>query len=157
MLRDKSQSDGYQSYEDVRFFKQLNNFSYKNFTSDVKLRACNEKVSLLTVVLMYSNSLPAQDKDMAEIKTMIESIIEMIYSEMSLCTSNNDDLKSKVADVLVEQFNRLVENYNAHLSILKCGQFSESVIDTIKRTLWNFFDKRDLEDYREKMMPIIED
>ena len=39
------------------------------FLNDESLRASKEIVSLFTVVLLYSNSLPAQNKDLAEMKT----------------------------------------------------------------------------------------
>lgn len=151
-IRDKSKSAGFQSHEDLEFFKKLKTFKFKHFTNEETLRSIDDRVSLFTVVLMYCNSLPAQNKDMAEMKTMVESIIEMVYSEMNLCTSNKDSLNGKVADILIDQFNRLVENYKAHAAELKRGNFSEQVISSIQRTLWSFMDKRDLESYKDKMV-----
>lgn len=151
-IRDKSKSAGFQSHEDLEFFKKLKTLKFKNFTNEPTLKDLTEKVSLFTIVLMYCNSLPAQNKDMAEMKTMVESIIEMIYSEMNLCTSNKDSLNGKVADILIEQFTCLIDNYKAHQEELKRGNFSEQVISSIQRTLWSFMDKRDLEDYKDKMV-----
>ena len=56
------------------------------------------------------------------------------------------------SDILVEQFNCLVANYQAHQDDLKRGNFSEQVISSIQRTLWSFMDKRDLESYKDKMV-----
>lgn len=147
-IREKSKSAGYQSYTELAFFKKLDTFKFKHFVSENALKDVDDKVSLFTLVLMYCNSLPAQNKDMAEMKTMVESIIEMVYSELNLCTSNKDSLNGKVADVLIEQFNRLIENYNAHM---ERTNFAEHIIGSIQRTLEKFMDNRDLEDYKDKM------
>ncbi|MDO5478606.1 MAG: hypothetical protein Q4G23_05515, partial [Clostridia bacterium] len=89
---------------------------------------------------------------MAEMKVLVESIIEMVYSELSTCISNNKDaLNMKVADVLVEQFNDLVKNYADHKDVLKCGKFSDRVVDSIQGTVRSFMRKRDLEQYIDKM------
>ncbi len=150
-VRDKSRLAGFQSHEELEFFKRLKSFRFKRFSNDNELRASDERVSLFTVVLMYCNSLPAHGRDMAEMKTMVESIIEMVYSEMNICTSNKDSLNGKVANVLAEQFNCLLDNFKEHQKELKNGNFSEQIIGSIQRTLWSFMDKRDLDSYKDKM------
>lgn len=165
-LRNENQDSGFRNFEELEFFKSLKKFTFKKFVNDEALRASKEIVSLFTIVLMYSNSLPAQNKDLAEMKTMVEAIIEMIYSEIILCASNSDSVDGRVAGVLVDQFNLLIENYNAHKDILCCGIFSEQVIHSIRRALCGFFRNNensirsrqtDLKSYIEKLSELDED
>ncbi len=151
-LRVKNTYAGFRSHEDIEFFKKLDKFRYENFTDNKVLKACDSRVSLFTVVLMYCNSLPANEKDMTEMKTMVEAIIEMVYSEMQLCAHNRDSLLGQVAEILVSQFNLLIDNYNAHIELLKCGVFSEQVIGSIRRTLSGFFRNRDLESCADQLV-----
>lgn len=150
-LRNKNESAGFRSHNDVEFFKRLKQLRYKKFTNNEILKASDEKVSLFTIVLAYCNSLPVQKKDMAEMKTMVEAIVEMLYSEMQICTSNKESLYGRVADVLVEQFNCLIDNYNNNQAVLKCGIFSDQVIGSIRRTLSSFMSRCDVESYIDKM------
>ena len=110
-LRRKNEEAGFRSHEDIEFFKQLKELKFRKFINDEKLNGVDDCVSLFTIVLMYCNSLPVQNKDMSEMKTMVEAIIEMVYSEMRICTANDDALLGKVADVLAEQFNCMMNNY----------------------------------------------
>lgn len=153
-LNKESNADGFQTYEELEFFKKAKTLKYRHFSDEKTLRETAEAVSLFTIVLMYSNSLPASCKDMPETKIMAESIVEMICGELSACTPNIDSLYAKTADILVEQFNCMIDNYMSHEPELKCGRFSERVIDLISGTVWKFLDDHNLRAYKDKMKSI---
>ena len=75
----------------------------------------------------------------------------MIYSEMRICTANEDSLLGKVADILVDQYNCLMENFKAHEEVLCCGMFSEQVCEAIYRTVCGYLTKKDLESYTDRI------
>ena len=156
-LRRKNEESGFRSHEDIEFFKKLKELKFRRFINNVELNAVEDRVSLFTVVLMYCNSLPVQNKDMAEMKTMVEAIIEMIYSEMRICTANEDALLGKVADVIADQFNCLMDNFKKHDKVLRLGMFSEQVCEAIYRTICGYFTKKDLENYKDKLVAPEED
>ena len=151
-LRRKNEEAGFRSHEDIEFFKRLKELKFRRFVNNTELNGVDDLVSLFTVVLMYCNSLPVQNKDMAEMKIMVEAIIEMIYSEMRICTANEDALLGKVADVLVDQFNCLMDNFKNHENILRLGMFSEQVCEAIYRTICGYLTKKDLESYKDKLI-----
>lgn len=151
-LRRKNEESGFRSYEDIEFFKRLKELKFRKFVNNTDLNEVDDRVSLFTVVLMYCNSLPVQNKDVSEMKTMVEAIIEMIYSEMRICTANEDALLGKVADMLVDQFNCLMENFNKYDKALRMGMFSEQVCEAIYRTICGYLTKKDLESYKDKLI-----
>lgn len=150
-LRRKNEESGFRSHEDIEFFKNLKDLKFRRFVNNPALNSVDDRVSLFTVVLMYCNSLPVQNKDMAEMKIMVGAIIEMIYSEMRICTANEDALVGKVADVLVDQYNCLMDNFKKYSTALRCGMFSEQVCEAIYRTVCAYFTKKDVENYKDKM------
>lgn len=156
-IRRKNEEAGFRSHEDIEFFKSLRELKFKKFINNLELNSVDDRVSLFTVVLMYCNSLPVQNKDMAEMKTMVEAIIEMIYSEMRICTANEDALLSKVAEVIVDQFNCMMENYKKFYKTLRCGMFSDQVCEAIYRTICSYMDKKDLESYKKQLIVPEED
>lgn len=156
-LRRKNEESGFRSHEDIEFFKQLKELKFKRFINKSELNDIEDRVSLFTVVLMYCNSLPVQNKDMAEMKIMVEAIIEMIYSEMRICTANEDALLAKVADFIVDQYNCFMGNFKNYSRNLRCGMFSEQVCEAIYRTICSYFTKKDLENYKDKLTAPEED
>ena len=151
-LRRKNEESGFRSHEDIEFFKKLKELKFRRFVNNAELNEVDDRVSLFTVVLMYCNSLPVQNKDMAEMKTMVEAIIEMIYSEMRICTANEDALLGKVADIIADQFNCLMDNFKKYDKILRLGMFSEQVCEAIYRTICGYLTKKDLENYKDKLV-----
>jgi hypothetical protein len=152
-LRSKNEESGFRSHEDIEFFKKLQAFKFRKFVNNSTLNEAEDRASLFTVVLMYCNSLPVQNKDMAEMKIMVEAIIEMIYSEMRICTANEDALLGKIADILVDQYNCMMDNFKKYTDILRLGMFSEQVCEAIYRTICGYLAKKDLESYKEKITP----
>lgn len=151
-VRKKNEDSGFRSHEDIEFFKRLKELKFRRFVNNAALNEVDDRASLFTIVLMYCNSLPVQNKDMAEMKTMVEAIIEMIYSEMRICTANEDALIGKVADIIVDQYNCLMDNYKKYGAVLRCGMFSEQVCEAIYRTVCGYFTKKDVEYYKDKMV-----
>ncbi len=151
-IRIKNEESGFRSHEDIEFFKRLKELKFRKFVNNVELNEVEDRASLFTIVLMYCNSLPVQNKDMAEMKTMVEAIIEMIYSEMRICTANEDALLGKVADMIADQFNCLMDNYKKYNQVLRLGMFSEQVCEAIYRAICGYFRKKDLENYKDKLV-----
>ncbi len=151
-LRVKNEESGFRSYEDIEFFKMLKELKFRRFLNNPELNSVDDRTSLFTIVLMYCNTLPVQNKDMAEMKTMVEAIIEMIYSEMIICTANEDALLGKVAELLIDQFNCMVANYKKYNKILRIGMFSEQVYEAIYRTVCGYFAKKDIDGYKDKLI-----
>lgn len=156
-LRIKNKAAGYRSYDETEFFKMLKEFTFRKVINNPELAASNDQVSLFTVVLMYCDSLPAQNKDVAEMKTMVEAIIEMIYSEVQSCIASSDTLASKVAGILAEQYNMLIENYKQHSAVLDKGIFSDDIVSSIYRTVCKYFEKNDVEIFIDKLAKPEED
>lgn len=156
-LRIKNKAAGYRSYDETEFFKMLKEFTFRKVINNPELAASNDQVSLFTVVLMYCDSLPAQNKDVAEMKTMVEAIIEMIYSEVQSCIASSDTLASKVAGILAEQYNMLIENYKQHSAVLNKGIFSDDIVSSIYRTVCKYFEKNDVEIFIDKLAKPEED
>lgn len=156
-LRIKNKAAGYRSYDETEFFKMLKEFTFKKVINNPELAASNDQVSLFTVVLMYCDSLPAQNKDVAEMKTMVEAIIEMIYSEVQSCIASSDTLASKVAGIIAEQYNMLIENYKQHSAVLNKGIFSDDIVSSIYRTVCKYFEKNDVEIFIDKLAKPEED
>ena len=156
-LRRKNEEFGFRSHEDIEFFKKLKELKFRRFVNNPELNKVDDHVSLFTIVLMYCNSLPVQNRDMAEMKIMVEAIIEMIYSEMRICTANEDALLGNVADIIADQFNCLIDNYKKYEKIIRLGMFSDQVCGSIRRTICGYFTNKDLENYTDKLAAIEED
>lgn len=150
-VRIKNSEEGFRSYEDIRFFQMLNNLKFRRFVNNKELNECEDIISLFTVVLMYCNTLPAKSKDTAEMKIMVEAIIEMIYTEMSPCTATDEAHVSKVANIIVEQYNLFIENFEKHADVLRRGMFSEQVCEAIYRAICAYFRKNKIESYKDKL------
>ena len=111
-----------------------------------------EKTSIFEIALGYANALPAQNKDEAELRTMIEAIIEIIYSEIALCSSNIDTVRTKTAMVVIEHFNLLIDNYKANSEYFRTGLFSDDVIQNIiTGAIISFLKNNDLLKMRDQL------
>ncbi|MCH5191304.1 MAG: hypothetical protein J1F23_03980 [Oscillospiraceae bacterium] len=150
-IRLKNRMNGFTSYEESDFFRAVESLSRKKIANLENDEFANDKISLFEIVLMYCNSLPVQSKDDAEMKTMIEAIIEMVTSEMRICTSNEDSVKAKVALYLIDQFNLLVENYKKNNDRLRSGIFSDDVIDTTRSAIGKLLKRNDLLKYKDRL------
>lgn len=150
-IRVRNEDKGARSYETLEFFKGVRNLKFKRFVNNKALNSCDDAVSLFTIALMYCNSLPAQSKDLAELKIMVEAIIEMIRSEMKICAAGDDALSGAVGEIIVEQFNLLMDNYHKHIDVLRCGMFSEQVCEAIYNAISAYFEDNNMLSFNDKL------
>ncbi len=145
-------ADGCKTYTESEFFKKLDSLSCKKFINCEENKLNEEKTSVFEIPLRYANVLPAQSKDESELRTMIEAIIEVVYSEIALCSSNADSIRSKTANVIIEHYNLLLDNYKNNKDLYRTGIFSDEVIQTIiTGAIVSFLKNNDLLKYKEKM------
>ncbi len=145
---------GSKGQEEIAFFNKLDALRFKHVIDDVDAAKDNEKLSLFTLILLYCNTLPTKDKDMTEMKTMVQAVIEILYGEIRLCTSNIDDLPINVSKVLIEQFNQFVENFNAHRDLLDIGRFSEEILRAVRKYIESYMVDRELDVCVDKLAVI---
>ena len=144
--RIKTKEIGCKNVSESTFFKELDKLTRKrviNLPDEEK----DEKISLFEIVLMYCNSLPAQNKDESEMRIMIDSVIEMIHDEIALFTSNPETVLSRSAEALLSQFKLFVDNYHKNNKTLRIGIFSDDVVETAQGALIRYFKQKDLMKY----------
>ena len=149
-IRIKTKEIGCKNINESIFFKELDKLTRKRVIN-LPEKEKDEKISLFEVVLMYCNSLPAQNKDVSEMRIMIKSVIEMIHDEIALFTNNPETVMSRSAEALLTQFNLLVDNYKKNKKTLSVGNFSDDVVETAQGTLIRYFKDQDLMKYVEKI------
>ena len=141
--RSKSKEMGCKNIKESAFFKAVDQLT-RNKVLNLSDGSENEVISLFEIVLSYCNSLPAQKKDISEMRTMVDSIIEIVGEEITLFTSNNDTVYSRTADVLINQYKMLVESYKKHQKTLRVGIFSDEVVETTQGAIIRFLKEKDL-------------
>lgn len=149
-IRIKTKEIGCKNINESTFFKELDKLTRKRVIN-LPEKEKDEKISLFEVVLMYCNSLPAQNKDVSEMRIMIKSVIEMIHDEIALFTNNPETVMSRSAEALLAQFNLFVDNYKKNQKTLRVGNFSDDVVETAQGTLIRYFKDQDLMKYVEKI------
>lgn len=152
-VRVKIREKGCKNIDESDFFNYLSKLTRKkvlNLPDDYK----DETISLFEIVLMYCNSLPAQDKDESEMRIMINSIIEILQAEIASFTNNEDTIMSRTADVLFEQYCLFVENFKKNKEILRVGLFSEDIVETAQSSIIRYLKEKDLLSYVDKVRDI---
>lgn len=95
------------NFEETHFEKAIKDLKLGKLV-DVSEMAAGESadtpVSVFEFPIRYYNSMPARKRDAAEIETMIDAAVEVIYGEVS-CFDKSDDIKAHVGLILVEQYN----------------------------------------------------
>ena len=108
--------DGSKSYEGTSFAQRATSMERDKFVDltdaieeeqDI-LRTTD--VSVFEIPLIYYNSLPAQKKDIDEIETMVDAIMEAINREIT-ATCKKKDIKPLLANLTEKHFVLLKENY----------------------------------------------
>ena len=153
--RQKIKEIGCKKTEESTFFKELLALNRKRVIHQDK-DVADEIISIFEIVLLYCNSVPAQNKDKSEMRIMINSIIEIIHDEIALFTSNPDTVMSRTAEVLIAQYKMFIESYKKNSSVLRIGIFSDDVVETAQGALIRFFKSKDLMKYVEmvRSLPI---
>ena len=152
-VRVKIREKGCKNIDESDFFNYLSKLTRKkvlNLPDDYK----DETISLFEIVLMYCNSLPAQDKDESEMRIMINSIIEILQAEIASFTNNEETIMSRTADVLFEQYCLFVENFKKNKEILRVGLFSEDIVETAQSSIIRYLKEKDLLSYVDKVRDI---
>lgn len=151
-VQKRLKADGCKSYEESEFFKKLNVLNCGKFLNIENSTVNEQKTSIFEIALGYANAVPAQNKDESELRTMIEAIIEIIYSEIALCSSNADTVRTKTAVVVIEHYNLLIENYKSNSHYYRTGIFSDEVIQNIiTGAIISFLKSNDLLKMRDQL------
>lgn len=115
------------NYVDTSFASALEQF---------EIRSVHEgRASLFEIPLAYYNSLPNSQRFSSEIAGLVEAVIQTFDDELKIF-ENKDDAKFILCDILKEQFELLMENYEKYPE-LKCRRAASDnvVIDTIYRKI----------------------
>ncbi len=99
-------------------------------------------VSVFELPLRYYISLPARQRDAAEIETMIDAEIEAIRDEIS-CFDRSDDINAHTGKILTEQFNMFITQHPTGSSD------TEDIISAVRRKVVDVLTDLDVSD---KMM-----
>lgn len=152
-IRVKVSERGCKSTEDSDFFKALAKLT-RNKVLNLPAGKGTEAISLFEIVLMYCNSLPAKNKDESEMRIMINAIVEILYAEVAVFTSNPDMILSRTAEVLMGQYKLFVDNYQKNLDTLRIGIFSDEVIESTREVLVRYFKEKDMMKYVDMVQGI---
>ena len=104
-------------------------------------------VSLFEIPLLYYNSLPAQKKDIDEIESMVDAIIEGINREVS-CSCHKKDIKPLLALLTQKHFDIMKENYE------KCPQFFGKGVEMMSNDVMQAIFKKIVEKFEDLQVSI---
>ena len=159
-VRKKSKASGFMSLKESKFFKSLSQLKYKHIINHEGLMTFDDEVSIFTIVLLYCLTLPVQNKNVSELRIMVDAIIEMIQVEVREGIAIEEVLPEEIAKVLTEQFKLLLGNYKQHISLYKelvQDVYSLEVIDNIKEALCSYFATEDQDYYSDIVNELQED
>jgi hypothetical protein len=92
------------NYKDTQFHRELEAFKMKDH---------DNRTSLFEIPLVYYQSLPSSRRYSGEIAAMAEAVIQIFEDELNKWEKAND-VPFLLRDVLVEQFDLLMDNYGAY-------------------------------------------
>ena len=119
------------NYESTLFALAVKDFKPKTF-HDGK---CDSPGSLFEIPLMYYNTLPNSRRFTGEISGLVEAVIKTFEDELN-STESGDDAPFLLCDILQEQFELLMKNYEKYETLNKGKAASDNmVIVTIFRKL----------------------
>lgn len=137
--------DSSKAYEDTEFKKRVEEMKrcdiFKLTEAEGEARLSKLPMSIFEIPLMYYNSLPAQKKDIDEIETMVDGIIDAIDREVSIFCSKKD-IMPLLAHLIMNQYNRLKENYETFPEFFGKGieMVSNDVMQAIFKTIIEKFE-----------------
>ena len=147
--RVKIRDNGCTTINDSDFFRALKTLCRGDVIC--KSKEPDELISLFEIVLLYCNSLPAQGKDISEMRVMINAVIEIIEAEIKNFTADPDTVYFRTSEQLLNQYKLLIKNYTAHRDFLRIGLFSDDVIETAKSSIIHYYQENDLLKYVDKI------
>ncbi len=116
-------------FEDSHFNIAANKLRLGMLVGDEELGEKDSKdtvVSVFEIPLRYYISLPARQRDAAEIETMIDAGIEALREEVA-CFDRQDDVNAHTGKILTEQFNLFLSQHPAGNSD------TEDIISAVRR------------------------
>ena len=111
--------DANSRYDETRFVRDVEKFTVADIHP--------APTSVFEIPLVYANSLPKAKSDSNEIAVMIDSVIGVLDKEISRYEQDVDK-EPKLAERLIYQFKRLVENYNKYEELQKNVAASENLV-----------------------------
>ena len=145
--------DGSKAYESTSFAKKVKELKRGDFI-DLTKEDPQERdeletssVSLFEIPLLYYNSLPAQKKDIDEIESMVDAIIEGINREVS-CSCRKKDIKPLLALLTQKHFDLMKENYE------KCPQFFGKGVEMMSNDVMQAIFKKIVEKFEDLQVSI---
>lgn len=139
-MRDDISKDGV-PYEKTEFALQLPNLTRKSLMGEIKVNSETEQkdvetsaMSVFEIPVLYYNTLPADLRDSAEIRIMAKAIIQVFKTEIKKVTPEYDVMPT-LAEIIIQQFNLLVDNYNKYPEFLgrNIAIANNDVVDDIYR------------------------
>lgn len=145
--------DGSKSYEGTEFAKRATSMERDKFVDltdaieEEREILRTSDVSVFEIPLIYYNSLPAQKKDIDEIETMVDAIMEAINREIT-ATCKKKDIKPLLAQLTEKHFVLLKENYE------KAPEFFGRGIDLMSNDVMQAICKKIEEKFEDLAMEI---
>lgn len=129
-------------FEDSHFGIALRTLRLGMLVGEEELGENDDKdalVSVFEIPLRYYSSMPARQRDAAEIETMIDAEIEAIREEIT-CFDRSDDINAHTGKLLTEQFNLFVSQHPAGNSD------TEDIISAVRRKVADVLTDLDVPD-----------
>ncbi|MBQ2509703.1 MAG: hypothetical protein II529_02650, partial [Erysipelotrichaceae bacterium] len=125
------------NYVDTIFAKDLENFCIESVHTG--------PTSLLEIPLAYHNSLPNSLRYTGEIASIVDAVIDVLKNELTTW-ERGDDVPYRMCNLLRDQFNLLMDNYEKYEE-LRCNmKASENVVlDVIYRKIKKVYEEIDNE------------
>ena len=125
------------NYVDTIFAKDLENFCIESVHTG--------PTSLLEIPLAYHNSLPNSLRYTGEIASIVDAVIDVLHTELTTW-ERGDDVPYRMCNLLRDQFNLLMDNYEKYEE-LRCNTPANEnvVLDVIYRKIKKVYEEIDSE------------
>lgn len=126
-------------FEMTEFGRKLHTFTLGRLLGKSELgdQPAETAASVFEIPYRYCYSIPARERDAAEIEVMIDAIVEAIRGEV-VCFDKGDDVDAHVANLLIEQYNLFADMHSGDLTS------DESVALTVRRRICDALEALDV-------------